>query len=91
MVRHPRHLTCSGLKANQPRAPSGSMDFLSSFSWDWSLVKGKLGCRPGAFILYFGCRYMGILSVVTTVVFLDTFPAVFLDVSPILTPLLARL
>ncbi|KAI0629561.1 hypothetical protein C8Q77DRAFT_1220250 [Trametes polyzona] len=55
------------------------MDFLSFFAWDWSLVKGKLGCRPGAFVLYFGCRYLGILSVVSTVLFLDTFPMVFLD------------
>ncbi|EIW54154.1 uncharacterized protein TRAVEDRAFT_31282 [Trametes versicolor FP-101664 SS1] len=55
------------------------MDFLSSFSWDWSLLKGKMGCKPGAFILYFGCRYLGILSVVATVVFLDAFPVVFLN------------
>lgn len=68
-----------------------SMDFLSSFSWDWSLLKGKMGCKPGAFILYFGCRYLGMLSVVATIVFLDAFPMVFLNVSrPPLPRLCAR-
>ena len=43
------------------------MSFLSAFHWDWSLLKGKVGCRPGAFGLYFGCRYLAILSMFSTI------------------------
>lgn len=87
MVRSP-YFCPRATAERQPDARARSMDFLSSFSWDWSLLKGKMGCKPGAFILYFGCRYLGILSVVATVVFLDAFPVVFLNVSP---PLFIRL
>ncbi|KAI9059904.1 hypothetical protein FKP32DRAFT_1679439 [Trametes sanguinea] len=49
------------------------MSFLSAFHWDWSLVKGRVGCRPGAFMVYFGCRYLAILSMVSTIAYLNAF------------------
>ncbi|KAH9851140.1 hypothetical protein C2E23DRAFT_926365 [Lenzites betulinus] len=55
------------------------MDFLSTLSWDWQLLRGKHGCRIGTFLLYFGSRYLGITSVLATVIFLDTFPVVYIN------------
>ncbi|KAI0653335.1 hypothetical protein C8Q70DRAFT_641329 [Cubamyces menziesii] len=55
------------------------MSFLSAFHWDWSLLKGKVGCRPGAFGLYFGCRYLAIFSMFSTIMFLNAFPVFPLD------------
>ncbi|KAI0774917.1 hypothetical protein BD413DRAFT_308260 [Trametes elegans] len=56
----------------------GCMDFLSTCRWDWLLLRGKVGCRPGAFLVYYGCRYLGITSAFCTLIFLDAFPMVFL-------------
>ncbi|KAI0669527.1 hypothetical protein C8Q78DRAFT_976883 [Trametes maxima] len=60
-------------------AGSACMSFLSAFSWDWQLARGKAGCRVGAFTLYYGCRYLSILSVLSTMVFLDAFPVTLVN------------
>ncbi|RPD57849.1 hypothetical protein L227DRAFT_613248 [Lentinus tigrinus ALCF2SS1-6] len=52
------------------------MNFFSNLSCDFDLLRGKVGCRPGAFLLYFGCRYLSILSMVTTLTYYDIFSAV---------------
>ncbi|KAH9889278.1 hypothetical protein C8Q73DRAFT_153316 [Cubamyces lactineus] len=58
---------------------SACMSFLSAFHWDWSLLKGRVGCRPGAFGLYFGCRYLAISSMFSTIMFLNAFPVTLLN------------
>ncbi|CDO76733.1 hypothetical protein BN946_scf184813.g3 [Trametes cinnabarina] len=55
------------------------MSILSSFHLDWSLLKGRIGCRPGAFTLYFGCRYMASMSMLSTMVYLNAFFVTSLD------------
>ncbi|KAI0365078.1 hypothetical protein BV20DRAFT_955070 [Pilatotrama ljubarskyi] len=55
------------------------MTFLSTLSCDWALATGKIGCRPGAFLVYFGCRYMSFMSVISTIVYLDAFPVALID------------
>ncbi|KAI0351950.1 hypothetical protein OH77DRAFT_825561 [Trametes cingulata] len=55
------------------------MTFLSAFPWDWALATRKIGCRPGAFLLYFPCRYLSFMSVISTIVYLDAFPVVSVD------------
>ncbi|KAI0752820.1 hypothetical protein C8Q80DRAFT_1267305 [Daedaleopsis nitida] len=51
------------------------MNFFSTLSCDLDFVRGKLGCRFSAFLLYLGCRYFGMLSIVATLTYNDVYLA----------------
>ncbi|KAI0800179.1 hypothetical protein C8Q74DRAFT_1191174 [Fomes fomentarius] len=55
------------------------MNFLSNVSSDIALVRGRYGCRPGAFFLYFGCRYLSLLSMIMLLVWFDVYAAAPID------------
>ena len=61
------------------------MNFLSTLSCDLALLKGKLGCRPGAFLLYFGCRYCTLLSIISLLAYTDFMAIARIDVSNYMT------
>lgn len=63
------------------RANPSSMNFLSNISSDIALVRGRYGCRPGAFFMYFGCRYLSLLSMIMLLVWFDVYSAAPIDVS----------
>ena len=67
-----------------PNILSDSMCFLSSLEFDLDLLRGKTGCRPGAFLIYYGCRYLSTLTVVMLFVYNNAAVKVQLDVSAIL-------
>ncbi|KAI0740856.1 hypothetical protein C8Q76DRAFT_791243 [Earliella scabrosa] len=56
------------------------MNFLSTLSCDLALLKGKLGCRPGAFLLYFGCRYCTLLSIISLLAYTDFMAIARIDI-----------
>ncbi len=78
-VHFPQFLRCSHLRAD--RESLYSMNFFSYLSCDLALLRGKVGCRPGAFILYYPCRYLSILSMVTFLAYYDSFQNAQLEVS----------
>ncbi|TBU37494.1 hypothetical protein BD309DRAFT_995070 [Dichomitus squalens] len=49
------------------------MDFLSHLPCDLAIIRGKIGCRPGAFLFYFGCRYLSVLSILSLLAYYDAY------------------
>ncbi|PIL33718.1 hypothetical protein GSI_04343 [Ganoderma sinense ZZ0214-1] len=48
------------------------MNFISYLSCDLALLRGKVGCRPGAFMLYYPCRYLSLLSMFLLLAYYDS-------------------
>ncbi|KAM5537911.1 hypothetical protein V8D89_008387 [Ganoderma adspersum] len=56
------------------------MNFFSYLSCDLALLRGKVGCRPGAFLLYYPCRYLSLVSMISLLAYYDSFQKVELEV-----------
>ncbi|KAI1790346.1 hypothetical protein LXA43DRAFT_1095495 [Ganoderma leucocontextum] len=56
------------------------MNFFSYLSCDLALLRGKVGCRLGAFMLYYPCRYLSLLSMISFLVYYDALEKARLDV-----------
>ncbi|KAI0941502.1 hypothetical protein AcW1_003377 [Taiwanofungus camphoratus] len=49
-----------------------SWDFVISLSNDWAIIRRRRGCLWGFAAFYMLCRYIGMASVVLTIIYLDT-------------------
>ena len=58
-----------------------SMNFLSHLPCDLAILRGRMGCRYGALLLYFGCRYLSLVSIVSLLAYYDASRVVRVDVS----------